>query len=191
MMQMIIEARFIDDLGETARVPLVTIERELTTSALGMSLAEDKGILASVQKYMVSTQCESIADAHSFCEKCEARLGVKGFHERRIRTVFGSIDVISPRVRRCRCDCLSAGSSFSPPNIVVPTGMTPELEYLQVKWAAHLPYAAATKLLSEVLPVVDAVSVSGLKRRVRVVGAALESSSDQPSECKPGLIDGS
>jgi hypothetical protein len=53
-MQMIIEARIIDDLGETARLPLVTIERELTTSALGMSLAEGKGLLASVQKYLAS-----------------------------------------------------------------------------------------------------------------------------------------
>lgn len=52
--------------------------------------------------------------------------------------------------------------------------MTPELEYLQVKWAAHLSYAAATALLNEVLPTADTISVSGAQRRVRVVGAALE-----------------
>ena len=52
--------------------------------------------------------------------------------------------------------------------------MTPELEYLQVKWAAHLSYAAATALLSEVLPIADTISVSGVQRRVHVVGAALE-----------------
>ena len=45
----------------------------------------------------------------------------------------------------------------------------------QVKWAAHLPYAQAVALLGEVLPIADVVSVSGLKRRVRAVGAALES----------------
>jgi hypothetical protein len=58
---------------------------------------------------------------------------------------------------------------------VLPTRVTPELEYLQVKWAAHLPYAQAVALLGEVLPIADVISVSGLKRRVRAVGAALES----------------
>jgi hypothetical protein len=52
--------------------------------------------------------------------------------------------------------------------------MTPELEYLQVKWAAHLSYAAACALLNEVLPTTNTISVSAVQRRVRVVGAALE-----------------
>ncbi len=59
--------------------------------------------------------------------------------------------------------------------------MTPELEYLQVKWAAHLPYAAATRLLCEILPVSDAISVSSTKRRVRAVGATLDQSFGHPA----------
>ena len=46
---MIIEARLIDDLGETAPVRLAVIERESTTSPLGLSLAEAKKLLASAQ----------------------------------------------------------------------------------------------------------------------------------------------
>ena len=42
-----------------------------------------------------------------------------------------------------------------------------------------LSYAAATALLSEVLPTADAISVSGVQRRVRVVGAALEHESSR------------
>ena len=57
--------------------------------------------------------------------------------------------------------------------------MTPELEYLQVKWAAHLSYAAATALLSEVLPTANTISVSGVKPRVRVAGSALEQNDEQ------------
>ena len=57
--------------------------------------------------------------------------------------------------------------------------MTPELEYLQVKWAAHLSYATATALLSEVLPTAETISVSGVKRSVRVVGSALEQNDEQ------------
>ena len=39
-MQMIIEARLVDDVQETARIQLAVIDREMTTSPLGLSLAE-------------------------------------------------------------------------------------------------------------------------------------------------------
>src|SRR5260370_9575481 len=52
--------------------------------------------------------------------------------------------------------------------------VSPELEYLQVKWAAHLPYAVATTLLKEVLPVDQAISTSGLRNRVWAVGQELD-----------------
>lgn len=187
-MQMIIEARFVDDLGETARVPMATIDRELTTDTLGMSLAEGKALLASAQQLMVRTQCEGIAIAHSACKQCSARLSVKGFHRRQIRTVFGRVEVRSPRVRHCRCNGKAAEASFSPLVGVVPTCVTPELEYLQVRWAAHLPFAAATALLSEVLPIADSISVSGIKRRVRVVGASLEPTTDNVAERRESVM---
>ncbi len=59
---------------------------------------------------------------------------------------------------------------------LLPTCVTPELEYLQVKWAAHLSLATAVALLTEVLPIAGAISITGVKRRVRVVGTALETS---------------
>jgi hypothetical protein len=45
---------------------------------------------------------------------------------------------------------------------------------LQVKWAAHMPYAAATALLKEVLPLQECVSATGAKTRIRVAGAELD-----------------
>ena len=80
---MIIEARLVDDLGETARVRLALIERESTTSTLGLTLAEGRELLASAQKYIVAEQSLSIAGAHSYCSRRGVRLGVKGWHQRR------------------------------------------------------------------------------------------------------------
>ena len=51
-MQMIIEARLVDDVQETARIQLAVVDRELTTSPLGLSLAEGKALLASAQQYL-------------------------------------------------------------------------------------------------------------------------------------------
>jgi hypothetical protein len=146
-MQMIIEARLVDDQQETAPVRLAVIDRELTTSTLGLSLAEGRA-----QQHFVRAQCLGIAAAHSCCERCAAKLSVKGWHARQIRTVFGRVSVQSPPVRCCGCAGKRAGASFSPLIELLPIGVTPELEYLQVKWAVHLPYAAAAALLGEVLP---------------------------------------
>jgi hypothetical protein len=52
--------------------------------------------------------------------------------------------------------------------------MSPELEYLLVKWAAYLPYAAATQLLKEILPLEQAISTAGVQNRVRAVGQELD-----------------
>ena len=178
-MKMIIEARLVDDVTECPPVHLATIDRELTTDTLGLSLAEGKAILSSAQRYFVSEQCRGIAWSHSCCEGCGVRLGRKGHHDRHIRTVFGRVTVRTARVRCCGCSCMKPGASFSPLSKLVLTGMTPELEYLQVKWAAHLSDAAANSLLAEILPVADAISVTGMKRRVRVVGASIEASADK------------
>jgi hypothetical protein len=96
-MQMIIEARLIDDVGETAPVRLAVIERESTTSPLGLSLAEGKELLASAQKYFVAEQSLSIAGAHSYCSRCGVRFGVKGWHQRQIRN---KSTIALQRVRR-------------------------------------------------------------------------------------------
>jgi hypothetical protein len=182
---MVIEARLVDDVQQTAPVRLAVVDRELTTSTLGLSLAEGKALLASVQQYLVRAQCAAIAAAHSSCETCDAKLSVKGCHERQLRTVFGRVKVRSPRVRCCACAGRRPGASFSPLIQLVPTGVTPPLESLQVRWAAHLPFATAARLLGELLPIADAISVSGVKRRVRAVGAALEASAPLPKRPEP------
>ncbi len=96
-MKLVIEARLIDGVTETAPVCLATIERALTTDALGLSLAEGKAILAGAQQYFVQAQCLGISHAHAYCRKCEMRLIAKGYHDRQIRTVFGRVSVHSPR----------------------------------------------------------------------------------------------
>ena len=186
-MRMIVEAHLVDDDGCTERVQLCTIDRPLTTDPLGMSLAEGKALLAAAQQHLVNGQCDGIASEHAQCDHCQARLGLKGWHQRQIKTVFGLVEVKSPRVRYCQCAGKARGTSFSPLTLVVPTSMTPELEYLQVKWAAHLSYATATRLLSEVLPVADTISISSVKRRVRVVGAALEQAVGQIAQAHSDL----
>ena len=52
--------------------------------------------------------------------------------------------------------------------------VTPELEYLQAKWAAHLPYRQATAMLKEVLPLDKGISFSGIRDRIHTLGKQLD-----------------
>lgn len=67
--------------------------------------------------------------------------------------------------------------------------MTPELEYLQIKWAAHLPYAAATALLKEVLPLETSISASGARHRIRTAGDEIDVRVEQEVARLPFLGD--
>ena len=77
-MRLIIEAHLVDDEGSTERVELASIERAMTTDPLGMSLTEGKALLAAAQQHLVDSQCQGIASAHAYCERCDARLALKG-----------------------------------------------------------------------------------------------------------------
>ena len=105
---------------------------------------------------------------------CGAALSIKAKLTIQYRTVFGKVTIDSPQLRACKCAQGTKGKSFSPLAIAVPVRVSPELEYLQVKWAAHLPYAVATALLKELLPVDQTISTSGLRNRVWAVGQEID-----------------
>jgi hypothetical protein len=78
----------------------------------------------------------------------------------------------------------------SPLCSALPQRVTPELQYLQAKWAAHLPYRQATELLREVLPLDNAISLGSTRRRVLAVGDALDAQIERDIASKPNLIHG-
>jgi hypothetical protein len=93
-----------------------------------------------------------------------------------LRTVFGKVDVPSPSPRLWACRCAAKQGqprrSVSPLCKAVHHRVTPELEYLQAKWAAHLPYRQATELLREILPLDKGISFGSTRRRILAVGSA-------------------
>jgi len=79
---------------------------------------------------------------------------------------------------------------MSPLCKAVPRRVTSELEYLQAKWAAHLPYRQTTELLREVLPLDKAISLGSTRRRVLAVGSALDAEIERDIASRPKPIDG-
>lgn len=119
---------------------------------LGLALSESKSILQGIQQAMIEQQVMAYLRSRSRCENCGKDLGYKGHHEITFRTLFGSVSIQSPRFRPCRCQPDARGS-FSPLSELLTEHISPELLYMENKWASLVSYGLTAKVLQEFLPV--------------------------------------
>jgi hypothetical protein len=175
-MKLIIEARFEDSDGQAGPAIVVGEMQRLdgNINDLGLTLAEGRNLLGQVQFRLVSQQVQHWLEQHSGCHRCGQALAHKDTRSVIVRTVFGKIAVPSPRWWSCRCGKEGRRHTFSPLCKALTRRTTLELECLQAKWAAHLPYRQANSLLKEVLPLNKAMSFGGTRRRVLAVGHGLD-----------------
>lgn len=161
-MKLIIEARFEDSDGGSGP-PIVVCEierRDGNLDDLGLTLAQGRDLLGQVQSRLVSQQAQRWLEQHSRCRRCGQALAHKDTRSIVVRTAFGKIAVPSPRWWSCQCGSDGRRQTFSPMSKGITHRTTLELECLQTRWAAHLPYRQANSLLKEVLPLSQAISFS-------------------------------
>ncbi|MGB7307293.1 MAG: ISKra4 family transposase [Burkholderiaceae bacterium] len=183
-MQMIIEARLVgaDEDAQGVVIPLGSIARQNDDiEQLGLSLAESKQLLAATQVALMKIQAASWIDHERVCRFCQVPLRRKDSRNIVMRTVFGKAQLNSPRFWACDCDQVGQWESrtVSPLSRALTKRVTPELAYLQTRWAAYLPYAASTALLRQVLPVDDCISASGSRNRIKSAGRQIEARIEQ------------
>jgi hypothetical protein len=78
--------------GSQVITEVATLEQEaLTDATLGLTLAESKTILASVQETMVAQQAALYSAAQQTCPACGARRRRKGQHQIVVRSLFGTL----------------------------------------------------------------------------------------------------
>lgn len=129
-----------------------TLEREaLAPDSLGLHLDEAKDILAAVQEKMVGEQVQVALSEAATCPACEAAHRHKDTRQIVVRTLFGVLRLASPRWWHCSCSTHEA-ATFSPLAELLPKRTTPELLYLEAKFAGLVSYQTSAKLLAEMLP---------------------------------------
>ena len=142
----------LTDDGEESMREVACVERdELTPASLGVSIADSKAILQGIQEVVVEWQMHAYLDSQRSCLDCGKLRHSKGSHHTVFRTVFGDLPVESPRFTHCPCQP-HATESFSPLAELLPERTTPELLYLETKWASLSSYGTSVKLLQDVLP---------------------------------------
>ena len=157
-MKVRVEVVSLNTDGEEQRRQVLTIERqELAMETLGVNLTEGKALLAGVQDFVVAQQAREELEQRRAYPQCRRRYTTKDSGSTPVSTVFGRVEVLNPRWNRC--DCQTEGpQTFRPMRTWLNGQTSPEMLYLETKWASLIPFARATDLLKEVLPVGDLVN---------------------------------
>jgi hypothetical protein len=177
-----------EDDAESATVvrEVFAVDRDaLATDTLGLHLCEARDLLAAVQDTMVTHQVSTALSAQVACPHCGAARRHKDSRPIVMRTLFGTLRVDSPRWWHCGCQPQTT-TTFSPLAVILPQRITPELSYLQARFAALVSYGLSADLLGEILPLGRALHASTVRRQVQATAQRLE---DELGEERPCFID--
>jgi uncharacterized C2H2 Zn-finger protein len=138
--------------GELVEHEDATIERGdlILPATVGLSIADGKTILASLQKHIVAAQVQRHGTVIKSCPRCGRGFRTKGYYQSTLRSVYGNVGMRVRRLRACSCSG-SQAHSFST-LFTNKQPITPELRYLTSKMAALLPFGKVADFLAELLP---------------------------------------
>jgi len=120
---------------------------ELQPDTVGLTLDEAKTVLERIQQRIVEQHVTEYLQTQSCCPHCGTKRYHKGTHTVRLRTLFGKLRLKSPRFYHCQCQPHPT-RTFSPLAERLPERSTPELRYLETKWASLMSYGMTAKELS-------------------------------------------
>ena len=122
-------------------------------------------------------RADRIDDDSSFvtraCPDCGNRCSLKGHHPILFRTPFGTLRLTSKRVRVCPCTQKSTGW-VSPLAELLGERVSPEMLYLETKFASLVSYGLTVRLMGEVLPLDRPIPAERVRRHLFRVAEAHE-----------------
>jgi len=96
-------------------------------ATLGLSLAEGKATLAGLQRALVMVQVDAHCRGCRRCTHCGTARPLKDHRPRRLVSLFGVVEVRTPRFDPCRCG-VACRRSLTPIAEIMPDRCTPEYE---------------------------------------------------------------
>src|SRR5512145_2664 len=154
-----------DDGTEHHHVVANLDRTEPTLATLGLNLAESKALLAQLQAALIGQQVTDYLAAQRPCAVCGKLRPLKAHAVAPFRTLFGIVDVPNPRWEHCACQSHES-KTIRPLAQLLPERTSPELRYLETKWAALLPYGVTAHVLHDVLPLDPAYSAVTIRNHL-------------------------
>ena len=158
---------------------------DLAPDTLGLQLAEAKDLLAAVQDTVVEQQASAVIAKQVACPHCGRARRHKDTRTIVVRSLFGALQLPSPRWWHCGCRDQPT-RTFQPLAGLLPERTTPELAYLQARFAALVSYGITADLLGELLPLGRRLHPAVVRRQTQAVADRLEG---ELGEERPSFID--
>ena len=140
---------------------------------VGLTLREAKKLLGAIQQRMVEQQVEEYLETQRNCLHCSRARGLKGSHTVTFQTLFGNLELCSPRWNHCGCRPNPA-KTFSPLLELLDGHVSPERLYLETKWASLISFELAAHLLKDTLPVAETVNAASVRNHLHRVAERSE-----------------
>jgi hypothetical protein len=175
-----------EDGGEDRCDVIEMDRRELAMETLGLNLAEAKAILGGVQDFVTARQVAEDLERRRKCPDCGERHHSKSSGTSTVQTLFGPVAVANPRWQCCSCRT-DGPKTFRPTSAWLTGRVSPELLYLETKWASLIPFAKVADLLKEVLPVGASTNHETVREHLQVTAERMEQ--ELGEERQPNLFE--
>ncbi|MGF6641724.1 ISKra4-like element ISBte2 family transposase [Paraburkholderia sp. MM6662-R1] len=177
-MKIVVRVELITDWGDTNTVEVGRIDRPsqtLDSGSVGLSLADGKQLLHSLQQAVIPAQTDEICALRRICRRCHRWTGVKGLPESqsRYRLWYRQLSQPTPRILRLRA-ALVFGNSVLPAmadhagaryaGVVSPPGETRSADVVSTSGRDD----------AEFLPVGDKINHVTIRNRTLRVGARID-----------------
>ena len=158
-----------DDEGMDTIHEVAVLEKDChRIEQLGLTLAEAKQLLSQLQQHVVAHQAGVFVTTRSHCQACGAPLQRKEETTRGLRTLFGTVRLPSPRLYHCRCQTHTV-TTFRPLTELLSASTTPELLFLETKWASLISYGLTARVLKDFLPLDETLNATTIQNHTLAV----------------------
>jgi hypothetical protein len=163
-----------DDGREEQVQEVATLDKDCQRiEHLGLTLAEAKELLATLQQHLVAHQVATFVAARAQCADCGATLQHKAQHTRTFRTLFGTVTLSSPRLYHCPCQRHKT-TTFRPLTALLTESTAPELLFMEAKWASLVSYGLTAQALKDFLPVDTTLNAATIQNHTLAVAQRCE-----------------
>jgi hypothetical protein len=171
-----------EDGSESTEELLVLTKQQERLEQLGLTLAEGKQLLREAQQRVVQQQATAFLATRTACPTCGRQHSIKDHKTLSARTLFGKLRLDSPRVRQC-CPQADGSATISPLRELISERGTPELQWLETRWASLASYGLTVRALQDFLPVEEELNISTVRRTPWTWRGGVKRSSAPNSPC--------
>jgi hypothetical protein len=165
-----------DAFGEVRRHE-IRVEKSwdrLFDGEIGLSVDDGKKVMAALQTAVVNQEADTYTLFRRMCPDCGVLRPVKDYTTRRIRTVFGTVEVRNPRWMLCRNCHPAFAVAFASLQEICPDRATAELTELTARLGSMMPYRQAATVMAEFLPIEPTETHATVRKRTIRTGERLD-----------------